>query len=217
MLFRSLENPATDFLNTQGPVNSTFVADAYQVDAFDGRGFTLFFHRFQPTDALLTFSGGAVRTDGAGALSIAPDQVQPYFDRAAGEIYGDQVVSQSFVAINDGLMAIDLLLATFDRTNTGTLEITLADDNGATVAAWDLPAPKIVNNAWKRLAFSPLVDSAGRVYNLNVRHPGGAADNALTLWMSGNIGVYPPGMLLITGNPTAGALAFRTYVLTAEE
>ncbi len=73
----------TLFCNT-GPVNSTFVADAYQVDAFDGRGFTLFFHRFQPTDALLTFSGGAVRTDGAGALSIAPDQVQPYFDRAAG-------------------------------------------------------------------------------------------------------------------------------------
>jgi hypothetical protein len=208
-----LENPATGFLNTQGPINSTFTADAYQVDGFDGQSFTLFFHRFQPTDALLTFSGGTVRTDAAGALSIEPDQVQPYFDRPVGEIYGDVVVSQSFVAVNDGLMAIDLLLATFDRTNTGTLHITLTDDQGATVADWALPAADVVNNAWRRLTFAPLGNSTERVYTLTVSDPGGAAGNALTLWMSGNDGIYPLGNLTIAGHPTPGSLAFRTYVM----
>lgn len=214
VLTAQLENPSTHFIgglhfiHTNVPQDDTF----YELDALTSQRFTLFFHRFQPTDAVMTFSDGRVITANVIPAAIQLDQLQPYHDQSVGEIYGDHAVTQSFVVSNDGLFAFDLLLATFDRANTGSLNIVLADSNGAPIATWELAASTVVNNTWKRFAFSPLDDSGDQKYQLNIRDPYGAPGNAVTLWMYAFDGTYPSGTLTIAGNPVPGALTFRTYV-----
>jgi hypothetical protein len=119
-----------------------------------------------------------------------------------------KTVAQTFRAAGNGLMAVDLQLASYARRADGTVDVMLLDRSGAGLAIWRLDAGRVVDNAWHRFKFpAPRADQVGTPLTLLVRRPeaGGAP---VTVWTTaGN--AYPDGRMSIDGAPTGGDIAFR--------
>ncbi len=146
----------------------------------------------------------------------------------AGELAGDTLVGQTFVAEHNNLSGIGVLMATYsNRQNVGTVELhvrnfptTTQDLRVASVAAGDLK-----DNQIHRFTFDPLPDSAGKIYFFYLVAPDSVKGKAVTVDLDtrdpyhrgaayivrgqGNQWVNPE-VLALSGKPTAD-VAFQTY------
>lgn len=127
-----------------------------------------------------------------------------------GEIAGTHTAGQTFVAQHDGLAAVDVLLATYARPNTGTLTLHLRADPEAPddLRTTTVDMARIADNAYQRFAFTPLPDSAGQSYYFVLAAPEAAPGNAVTAWR-GNPLSYLDGGLYLDGQSVDGQLTFR--------
>ncbi len=100
----------------------------------------------------------------------------------AGEILPDRPLVQTFRCPVETLYDVGVLFATYARSNTATVEITLADHNSI-LAYQVLLAANIRDNSWVRFALSsPLEGCTGRDLVLTIASPDASPGNAVTVW-----------------------------------
>jgi hypothetical protein len=136
-------------------------------------------------------------------------------DSAAGPIIKNQTLTQTFLATKNGLTGISLLLATYDRQNSGSVNFHLqrAEQVGTTnyIETISADAATIVNNGWLTLTFPPL-DSENQRYAIVIVSDSSDPENAITAWMrTGD--PYDDGQLMRTGKVLGGDLVFGVLYL----
>ncbi len=113
-----------------------------------------------------------------------------------GEIVAGHSVGQTLVAHRPGFDRLDLLLATYARTNPGQLEveITPADGRGPSQRL-SIASASIADNQYRAFTFGPIIDSVGREFVVRLSSPDAAPGRAVTAW-SAPADVYAEGAAL---------------------
>jgi hypothetical protein len=135
---------------------------------------------------------------------------QDFFDGTVGEILPMKTFGQSFVSHQPNLCRIDVLLATYCRTNTCDLTFRLRAgfSTGEEVAAITVKGITVQDNKWHPFRFPPLLDSKGRTYYFSLESANATPGNALTAY---RYSASEIGGCYEDGRPGSGSLAFRTY------
>jgi len=136
-------------------------------------------------------------------------------DVILGELLPGGCVGQTFVADAPGLYRVDVMLATYQRTNTGPLILHLraAPFAAADWATVTVDMAGVADNAFQTFAFEPLPLPAGVPAYFCVEAPTAQPGNAITL-LPHQADAYPGGQALWAGGaPLAQAadLTFRLY------
>jgi hypothetical protein len=125
-----------------------------------------------------------------------------------GELVDGREFQQTFVSMCGNLRGIELLTATYARTNSHPVIVRLRDTTtGQFVLEQTLPSATIPNNGWLKFAFAPLPDSLGRTFLITVESPKSMPGDAITVWRS-KTDMYPKGQAAINGNSVTADLAF---------
>lgn len=126
-----------------------------------------------------------------------------------GEIVAGVPVAQTFTAKRDGLVAVELQLATYRRRNTGTLVVEIVDlTSGEVVTKQVIDAASVVDNAFREFRFGRQRDSAEHRYRITLEAPQSRPGNALTVWYDPG-DPYPLGSAEKGGTSLPGDLAFK--------
>jgi hypothetical protein len=125
--------------------------------------------------------------------------------RPAGELTPGRQVEQAFVSDRDGLTALAVRFATYQRSNRGDVRLTLQDDQGAVLATHSVPASRLRDNRFYAFTFEPRRQSAGRRYLLSVQVEGSSAASAPTVWIDDKATIAG-GELKIDGKAEPGTL-----------
>ena len=141
-------------------------------------------------------------------------EVYNQFDpnKAAGEIYGGKKVGQSFTARHDHLMAIEVLMGTYNRKNTGELIFHVKGQAGNKIDV--LPSSvdmlNIRDNRYFRFKVPEIKNSKGRKYFFYLEAPKAQPGNAVTIWCNDKEDKYREGAKIINGEEMEGDLVFKT-------
>lgn len=137
---------------------------------------------------------------------------QPLFDAPVGEIRGEETVGQSFRAQYPGLYRMDLLLATWARTNTEEVIFHLRKgaSDGQDLVTIPFDGPSVEDDSYRSFLFAPLDNFAGENYWVILSSPHSSPGDAITAWYS-TTDVYPEGERYEGRKPAEGDLAFRLY------
>jgi hypothetical protein len=140
--------------------------------------------------------------------NVSPTQSQ--------QIWGDQIISQSFVAPRSYLNRVDILFQTYGRQNTHdvtfrVLEARADDENplaGIELIKRTFNAASINDQSWYTFSFPPVADSAGKTYVISLQSPESEEGDAITV---GGIerNVYVPGTAFLGPIPVPADITFR--------
>lgn len=140
--------------------------------------------------------------------NVSPTQSQ--------QIWGEQSVSQSFVAPRNYLNRIDISFQTYQRQNTHEvslrlLEVPVDTDNaltGTELFKTTFNAANINDQAWHTFTFPAITDSAGKTFLINLQSPESVDGDALTV---GGIerDAYAPGSAFLGPIPVPADITFR--------
>ena len=135
---------------------------------------------------------------------------QDFFDDTVGEILRGKTFGQTFVCHQPNLCRIDVLLATYCRTNTCDLTFRLQAGfpAGQELTVMTVKGANVQDNKWYTFRFPPLLDSQGRTYYFSLESANAAPGNALTTY---RYSASEFGGRYDNGQPGDGSLAFRTY------
>lgn len=138
--------------------------------------------------------------------------VQDKYAKPAGEIYGGQVVGQTFVSHRSHLNGIAVLLATYARENTQPVIFHLSESpsSAADLVRIEFSASQVADDQWRIFRFDPLPDSQERSYYFYLESPKSEPGDAITAWISPQ-DVYQEGTLMRNHKPAEGDIAFKTY------
>lgn len=135
-----------------------------------------------------------------------------------GELTPETGIRQLFTAGGDEILGVQLLLSTYARQNTGSLEVTITDMQGQSRAAARLDMAALQDNALRYIVFdSPAKTVKGELLTLTVTSPDGAPGNAVTVWYGnslptarGQVGMsIPPAERIVVGkSPLEARLCF---------
>lgn len=145
-------------------------------------------------------------------LPDIPDVEQNQNDQVVGELLDKESVGQTFRAKGAGLYRVDVMLATYARINHGQIVMRLraSPTNPSIIAEQTFDVSVLADNSYASLFFSPLDDSAGKTYYVEVEAINGMPGNAVTAWSeSGDL--YADGQLWQNNVPQHGDLRFRTF------
>jgi hypothetical protein len=115
---------------------------------------------------------------GAAMFDIQPAK------SAIGELSGNTVVEQSFIPPEDGLTALKVELATFTRTNVGTLTIDVLNEHRQQIFHKVILQKTILDNSYYPIDFESQKNSKGKVYYLMLIANGSPAGQSITAWSS---------------------------------
>ncbi len=156
----------------------------------------------------LLASGWAAWTGGWIHAVEATDQRQNRLDVVAPTPAPGIALEQSFLAVHNGLAAVELLLASSGNLSPqpATLTLRLMDDDNRQLAfaSWD--PDQLRHNDPLRFNFAPIRNSAGQRFRLLLE---GTEGNRVTVWAFSLDG-YQPGELVSNDQPQTGDLYFRT-------
>jgi len=112
-----------------------------------------------------------------------------------GEIGPGRRIVQRFQAPRDGLRAVSVWLATYNRTNRCTLQLALRDrDTAKVLALREIDCSTLRADAHDRvqvvLTFPPIPDSRGRRYDLILGSQNASLGNAVTAWATRHFGIH---------------------------
>ena len=131
-------------------------------------------------------------------------------------IQGPYDVGQTFVAERDGIARIDVMVGTYDRTNTKDLifelrELTADGEQASDLSESVRVSPVgLMNNLFNPIRFEAVKNSRGKHYRFTLRSPESTPENSICLWM--NIkDIYRWGHRIYNGAPAKGDLVFRVY------
>ncbi len=147
-----------------------------------------------------------------GPLADLPDAEQRRNNEPVGELLAGETIGQTFGVNFAGLYRVDIMLATFARTNQGSVIVRLrtSPTSGDLLAEMTLDVSQIADNSYVSLTFAPIVDSAGRSFYVEVQGVDGSPGNAITAWAE-TADLYPDGQLWHNGAPRNGDLRFRSF------
>ncbi|HUX86910.1 MAG TPA: hypothetical protein VMW65_07900 [Chloroflexota bacterium] len=148
----------------------------------------------------------------AFAAGQVVDVHQPRAGAAMGEIVVGRSIGQTFTSHRPNLDRLDLLLATYARTNPGQLDVQLSPSNGSETAQNVTAASSaIVDNAYQSFTFAPIASSAGRTYVVRLSSTRARVGQGVTAWAAPS-NVYAEGTALVDGHPDPGRdLTFVTF------
>jgi hypothetical protein len=147
------------------------------------------------------------------------------YPTSAQQIWGDQVLGQSFVAPRAGFNRIDLLFRTYQRQNTNDVTLSLLElKTGAKPPQDSSPILNITFNAadvqdqtWRTFSFPPRPGSAGQAYFIRLQSTQSISGNAITVGGTEH-DVYAAGSAYLGVIPVRADMAFRTcYQMTSLE
>lgn len=155
-----------------------------------------------------------VATIGLFFASVTPLEFvranQPFAHETVGEIMPGQEVSQEFVAVSDGLSAVEVLISTVGRRNDCTLVFTLHDvTSGVPLVKLKVPASELQHNAFRRFEFPEIANSGGRRYAFTLESPDGVNGRAVTVYAT-NWALEDEGALVVGGKVRPGTVTFKT-------
>lgn len=128
-----------------------------------------------------------------------------------GELTDGRVVRQEFTAGANGLRRVDLLAATFGRTNRGRLRLRVVSTrDGRICADSTVAAAEVRDLDWLRLDLPEEPASRGARYAVEIRGEGAGPGGAATL-LATTGGGLPDGRLTVDGAPDPRALWIRTF------
>jgi hypothetical protein len=145
---------------------------------------------------------------------VVLERAQVTNDQAVGEILPRRSIGQTFIARQDQLRAVGILLATYGRQVEGPLIFHL-QEVGEEIRSDDLALVEIdlsgvEDNVWKVFSFSPVRDSEDRTYYFYLESPHARSGEAITAW-STTSDSYSQGTLFIEHTPQVGDLSFMLY------
>lgn len=145
-------------------------------------------------------------------LPMEEEIIQAKHAEPAGEIYGGQVVGQTFVSHRSHLNGIAVLLATYARENTQPVIFHLLESPSSAVdlVCIEFSASQVADDQWRIFRFDPLPDSRERSYYFYLESPKSEPGDAITPWISPQ-DVYQEGSLMRNHKPAEGDIAFKTY------
>lgn len=130
-----------------------------------------------------------------------------------GPITASNSVEQTFISTKDGLTRIDLLLATYARTNTSNVFFQIIDESGNEIFSQATSAASIKDNAFYTLDFDTIANSEGKIYNIIITSDAGNDDNAITAWASAG-DLYTSGTLYLNDTDVGYDIVLRTFFST---
>ena len=109
-------------------------------------------------------------------------------DSVVGEIIDGQVYSQSLISPCDVIQRIDLMTGSYDRKNTGSLEITILNDAGTVLADMIVPVSQFSNNEYGIVPIEgPIEIGAGGKLAVQIQSKDCSPGNAITVYLSGSM------------------------------
>lgn len=137
---------------------------------------------------------------------------QRWNNQPAGEVQGSFTVGQTFFSPYPGLYRIDVLLATYNRSNSGqiTFDLTPGPKDRTRLVSIGFDASLVEDNRIRSFEFSPMNDSAGKTYFFYFEGPASRPGNAITAWTD-SANPYPEGMAYVGGHPVESDLTFVAY------
>jgi hypothetical protein len=137
---------------------------------------------------------------------------QPVGEQPVGEIVGDGRAGQTFYSPYPNLNSIDVLLATWARTNSNDVTIHLKPslESPNDIASVTINAREIQDNSYYKFKFPKIADSENKLYYFFIDSPKSISGDAITIWSSKE-DVYHQGTAYINSTPITGDLAFKVY------
>ena len=128
-----------------------------------------------------------------------------------GEIYGDTKAGQTFVAEYDNLSAIEVLLATYDRKNSGEFIFHLKRDLSSEEDLYNYKAylEKVKNHKYNNFKFPKIINSNRKKFYFYFEAPQSQPGNAITIWCN-SLDLYKDGEKIINGVASEGDFVFKT-------
>lgn len=132
------------------------------------------------------------------------------------QIWGEQAVSQSFIAPHNDLNRVEILLLTYGRKNTHEvtwrlLEVPEGAESslqGVELFSMTFDAATVRDQGWRTFNFPKIPDSAGKTYLIVLQSPTSEPGNAVTV---GGIDkdIYAPGSAFFGPTPVSADITFR--------
>jgi hypothetical protein len=137
------------------------------------------------------------------------------FNKSTGknvnEILDGRLITQSFSAKSNGLSAVAVQLATYQRKPAGFVLFSLVDSQGKMVASERVDASKIKDNHFYRIKFQSIADSQSKNYLLIIQSDGSSSGAAITAWVDDSNQASAVGGLLVAGDPEKGGLVMQLF------
>ncbi len=151
-----------------------------------------------------TLLSGCIETEGVG---------QVRYDKPIGEIYGAKTVGQTFVSTQPRLDRIDILLATYARTNTEDIIFHLRSSPNSPndIVTIIVNAKNISDNQYYSFSFKPILNCKGKTYYFFIESPQSKPGDAITMWYNTEDD-YRDGSAYIDHKPIEGDLCFKIYL-----
>jgi len=132
-------------------------------------------------------------------------------DMPAGEIYGEMEIGQTFEAKGNNLSAIEVLLATYNRKNTGEFIFHLQEEPGSKEDLFNYKGDisKLKDNKYFRFRFPEIKTSKAKEFYFYLEAPQSRPGNAVTIW-SNSEDLYREGEKMVDGGSAQGDLVFKT-------
>jgi 2-polyprenyl-3-methyl-5-hydroxy-6-metoxy-1,4-benzoquinol methylase len=112
---------------------------------------------------------------------------------------------QTFIAKNNNLFAVSLLIATYGKCIVSSAKISLLNSDGAQIRELEINTKELFDNTWHNFLFQPVADSKGKRFTFCMETTG--RDEAITLWTNCSV----RGVCRNNGEPVQGAICFRSY------
>ena len=133
-----------------------------------------------------------------------------------GELSSGRSFAQTFVATSSTINRIDLLLATYARTNHGIITLEILGMDGQVIGAVSKRAGKLDDNAWCEFDFNDLKVNPNQSYILKLSSIDSKPGDAVTWWAaSGTVATasdhFVNGRALVDGRPEEADFAFKIY------
>jgi len=102
-----------------------------------------------------------------------------------GEIFGNKKIKQDFRCSNNNLERIAIKIATYMRTNSGTLRITLHEKNiDNPVYQEDFDMSELGDNSWLYFSFEKIQNSKNKDYSLRIQGVNSRIGSAVSCYLS---------------------------------
>lgn len=136
---------------------------------------------------------------------------QPVNNTPVGEIYGKTKIGQTFTAQNNNLTAIEVLLATYNRKNTGEFIFHLKKNPSSKEDLFNYKGDisKLKDNKYFRFDFPEIKTSKAKEFYFYMEAPQSRPGNAITIW-SNSEDLYREGEKIVNGGQSPGDLVFKT-------
>ena len=136
---------------------------------------------------------------------------QPKNNTPVGEIYGKTKIGQTFAAQYNNLVSIEVLLATYNRKNTGDFIFHLKKDvsNPEDLFNYRGDISKVKDNKYFRFRFPEIKKAKGKKFYFYLEELQSRPGNAITIWANSE-DLYREGEKMVDGAPAEGDLVFKT-------